>query len=860
MNQLEIFKFGGVSVGSVEYIKSSLHLCQDVTHPLVVVVSAMSGLTDRMLKSIEDAIEQNEKTSSIVSQEIRKRYFEFIEVFVKDAGKAQSLRTKVELAVDEFGQLCKSISVIGECSPRTKDVIVSRGEVLTAEVFAAALTDRGVKATAVDPMGCIRAQQEDFGVSPNFNDSLRLCRKSVFPLLEEKQVVLVPGFLASDPHGKLITLGRGGTDYSAAILAKVLKAKRVTLFKEVDGLLTSDPRVVPLARVIDQLHYREASELAYYGAKVLHPLTIAPLVEDKIELAIKNCLRPDFPGTSISAASHTNKFPVKAVSAVRGQSLITLEGKGMMGVPGIAGRSFQTVASAKISVSMISQASSENNICFVVPTQEAPDCVEALTKAFQKELDSGLLDRVNTKPGIAIVAAVGLGMKGSTGIAARTFSAVSRVETNIIAIAQGSSELNISFAVDEDQVEAVVNALHNEYQLDRMQAIPNRDQGSLGICVLGVGQIGRTLLEQLHEQQNYFQESLDVDLHCLGVSDSSGMVYSKSQMSLRFANKVCQNKAEGKSVSTAFSENESKWSEELGSVAFAGQQDLSQAIASISEYHNRGHRVLVDTTAADSFDLLLEAVRMGFHVVLANKKPLAVQQERYDELFKAAQVAGTQIRFEATVGAGLPLLDTLDKLDQAGDEIQSIEGCFSGTLGYIFTALEDGVPYSEVVKDAFDKGYTEPDPREDLSGMDVARKALILARRLGYRTNLSEMQIEALYTGAQDRDNAQEFLEQLKTLDVPMKERLDDASANEAVLRYVGRIEGGKASVSIEKVSIQSALGRLRGTNNQVTIKTRRYSKEPLIVTGPGAGDQVTAAGVLNDLIAIARMHKKDKA
>jgi len=589
------------------------------------------------------------------------------------------------------------------------------------------------------------------------------------------------------------------------------------------------------------LHYREAAELAFYGAKVLHPRTMIPLADKRIPLFVRNTFR-DTPGTRISAGVQPGEYPVKALTAVPGQALISIEGAGMIGVPGVAARTFGALAAAGHSVSMISQASSEASICFVVPEVEAGHAVEALEDAFALERKMKFIDHIRAEKGVALIAVVGLGMRGRPGIAARTFSALSAERVNIHAIAQGSSELNITATIAEDDVPRALRALHAEYQLDKIRPLADTTSRESKVTFLGFGQIGRALARQLAAQEKRLRADLGVDIKVIAVADRSGIKVEEKG----FAPDALEEFAERK---------------ESGAKLFDGRSPLTlaqlQAMMRKELWLLPSHRpILVDLTSEETAPLIQEALEQGFHIVLANKKPLAVAQIEFDRLMQTARDRGLALRYEATAGAGLPVLDTLAKLQESGDKVEQILGCFSGTLGYIMTALEDGVAFSEAVRAAWKKGYTEPDPRDDLSGTDVARKALILARTLGRSLELSDIKLEPLFGPEADSSDPAKFVDNLRALDDEFRARVQRAIAEKKTLRYVAKI-GRTIRVGIEAVERNSPMGGLRGTDNQIVIFSKRYKTNPLVVTGPGAGADVTAAGVLNDIVAITMQERR---
>src|SRR6266550_1402814 len=675
-----------------------------------------------------------------------------------------------------------------------------------------------VGADYVDATGLIFTERRLGSVWPDFRKSERAAAKVMRAF---DGPVVVPGFIATGPDGEVTTLGRGGSDFSAAILARTLGARSVTLFKEVDGLMTADPKSVPNARVLDEVHYREAAELAFYGAKVLHPRTMIPLVDREIPLFIRNSFQSQLQGTRIAADVKPGAYPVKALAAIHRQALVAIEGKGMIGVPGVAGRAFSALAQAGHSVSMISQASSESSICFVVPEAEAAHATSALEEAFEPERRLKLIDRIHAEKRIALIAVVGLGMRGRLGIAARTFSALSGHRVNVVAIAQGSSELNITIAIAEKDATRALVALHNEFQLDKIRPLADTSGRESKLTLLGFGQIGRALAKQLVDQEKPLRAQAGVDLKVIAIADRSGIKVEEEGFTPAALQKISDHKASGGRI---FDRTSPLTLKQLQSM-MAGELWLLPS-----------HRpILVDLTSDETAPLLQEALEHGFHIVLANKKPLAVPQIEYDRLFQTAHERGLAIRYEATAGAGLPVLDTIAKLQEAGDRVDKIVGCFSGTLGFITTALEEGRSFSETVAEAQERGYTEPDPLDDLSGRDVARKALILARTLGLRVEFEDIDLEPMATKTSG-----------KGVDAGFARRAERARREDLVLRYVATISRAGIRVALEAVPANSPMGSLHGTANQVAIYSKRYKTNPLVVTGPGAGADVTAAGVLN--------------
>ncbi|MGZ5443780.1 MAG: bifunctional aspartate kinase/homoserine dehydrogenase I [Thermoanaerobaculia bacterium] len=838
-----VLKFGGVAVGSAEALLLAVNHVKRSAPRVAAVVSAANGITDLLLEAGHAALRGDRVTFISNAKRFEARHVELVGQIFKGVG-ARSPRPLLDLISDashEMRSMCESIAVLREFTKRAQDALVARGERMLARIFTAALNEQGIDATYVEATDVILTEHRLGSLWPNFARCERAAKKHVLPILGEGRVVVMPGFLGSGPDGEIVTLGRGGTDFSAAILARIIGADSVTLFKEVDGLMTADPKSVPSARLLSELHYREAAELAFYGAKVLHPRTMIPLVDRRIPLFVKNTFRDGSGGTRIADDVKPGAYPVKALTAIHRQSLISIEGSGMIGVPGVAGRAFTALSQAGHSVSMISQASSESSICFVVPEAESLHATKALEEAFVLERKAKLIDRIRAEKAIAMIAVVGLGMRGRPGIAARTFSALSGARVNVVAIAQGSSELNITIAVAEEDATRALQALHSEYQLDKIHPLADTTGRESKLTLLGFGQIGRELAAQLTAQEKHLRQELGLDIAIVGVADRSGIKVQEHGFSTAALQKLARQKKAGGRLFA---------SDSLLSIA-----DLQKAMEKELWLLPSHRPILVDLTSEETAPLIQKALENGFHIVLANKKPLAVSQIQFDELIATARQRGLALRYEATAGAGLPVLDTLAKLQEAGDRVETILGAFSGTLGFIMSAIEEGTRFSDAVREAWKRGFTEPDPRDDLSGTDVARKALILARTLGRRLELSDIALQSLFTPAVDDADPARFVDNLTALDDEFAERVARAKRDGKVLRYVAKI-AKKISVGIEAVDQASPIGRLKGTANTIVIQSKRYHDNPLVVTGPGAGAAVTAAGVLNDIVAIT-MHER---
>jgi len=843
MKNIEVYKFGGVAVGSADAVRTALTHVRSAKGRVAAIVSAMNGVTDLLLGAATSALRGGRAASAAAALAFEERHRSLVEELIHDRKRASSMCALVAESANELRAMTESIAVLRELTSRAQDSVVARGERLLARIFAEYAASEGLDVAYVDATDVIFTAQRLGSLWPDLPKCERAAKKLVMPLLERGAAVIVPGYIGSGPDGEVVTLGRGGSDFAAAILARSVSADSLTLWKEVDGLMTADPKSVPAARVLPELHYREAAELAYYGAKVLHPRTMIPLADRRIPLFVRNTFGDTLGGTRIAADVKPGDYPVRALTAIHKQALVAIEGGGMMGVPGVAGRAFTALSAAGHSVTMISQASSEASICFVVPDAEAKHAVAALESAFALERKMKLIDRIDAETKIALIAVVGLGMRGRPGIAARTFSALATERVNIVAIAQGSSELNITVAVAEGDASRALRALHAEYQLDKVRPLADTTGRESKLTLLGFGQIGRALVAQLIAQEKHLRRDLGIGLKVVALADRSGIRIEENGFAPAVLQKLAKHKASGMKLF------------DRGSPLTLGQL---QTMMREELWLLPSHRpILVDLTSEETAPLLQEALERGFHVVTANKKPLAVPQLEFDRLMETAKERGLSFRYEATAGAGLPVLDTLAKLQEAGDRVEKILGCFSGTLGFLMTEIEDGTPFADAVRDAWKRGYTEPDPRDDLSGKDVARKALILARTLGYRAEFADIAVEPLFGPDVDSNDPALFVDNLSALNADFAARIARAARDRKVLRYVARISRRGIRVGIEAVLQSSPMGGLRGTANQVAIYSKHYKNNPLVVTGPGAGADVTAAGVLNDIVKITMEERR---
>ncbi len=825
--ELQVWKFGGASLADAPAFRRAASLIGRHPGRLVVVVSALAGITDQLLDGARRAAGGDTAAGPEVAAAFLRRHRQLVLELVPTGRARRELLARVDFASREYRDLARALVSLGEVAPRASDTLVSRGERSSAAILAAVLAVTGRRSKVVDALEVVATDGRHGAAAPDLLLTRRQSRRVLLPLVRRGVTPVVPGFIGRAPDGSLTTIGRGGTDLTATLLGRSLGARSVVLWKDVSGILTADPRLVPDARLIPQLHHREAAEVAYYGAKVLHPRALIPLDGTRVVLHVRSFLRADEPGTEVSSRKTLPRYPVKALATVTGQALVAVTGKGMMGVPGIAARTFESVHAAGASVSTIFQASSESSIGFTLPESEAPRAVAALRKTFKDELAAGLVDDIIVRGGLAVVAVVGYGMAGTPGIAARVFSALAGGGVNVIAIAQGSSERNITFVVTYADAPEATRRVHAAFQLSKIGGGRTLGERHTDVVLLGFGRVGRALADQLAARNGAS------GVRVVGLLDRSGYVFDPKGLSRPRLLRLAAKKDAGELLA------------DLGGTRASAADGLNTIAA-----HAVSRPVLVDVTAEETSDLLHAALGQGFDLVLANKRPLAGSARDHERLFGAANETRRRVRFEATVGAGLPILDTYRKLVESGDRVLRIDGCVSGTLGYVLSAVGDGKRFSEAVREAMARGYTEPDPREDLSGEDAARKGLILARLMGYAgsppkaENLVPPRLRALTL---DR-----FLAALPSLDDDWRARVARASASGRVLRYVVTATPRGVSVQLASVPEDSPIGGLRGTRNLISYTTRRYRAEPLVITGPGAGAEVTAAGILNDIQHLA--------
>jgi bifunctional aspartokinase / homoserine dehydrogenase 1 len=841
LDPLHVHKFGGAALADAAAMLRAAEIVQVRREvPSVVVASALAGVTDALVALVHHAREGDAQAVGESLGTLRERHWRVLRELLASsassaAGESPLLETEEHCLDASFRSLAgelASITDARQASPFQTDSVLSYGERLSARFLTAALTNIGLLSHLVDATDVLLTDGRHGNAAPDLARTTTAARERLVPLLQQGVIVVLPGFIGAggDRANDVVTLGRGGSDLTATVLARALGAREVHLWKDVPGILTADPRVVPTARVVAQLTVREAAELAYYGAKVLHPRALTPVVEG-MRVVVRPFANPESEGSVITVRASSGGSPVRALSAIQEQAIVTVSGNGMIGVPGIAARTFGALAKAGTSVSLISQASSEHSICFAVPDGEAPAARDHLLQAFSEELARGEIDGVEIERGLATLAVVGCGMVHTPGVAARICGALADADINIVAIAQGSSELNVSVVVDGTRAGDAQRAIHDAFQLDKRSGGRIRRSERADVVLLGFGRIGRELASHVAASPE-----LRSRLRIVGIIDRQGYLFDERGLSERRLATAALAKTRGAGVHT---------------LPNGVRGTVREALEHITA-HALARPILADLAAGNTHADLMFAIEHGMDAVLANKVPLTVSQPDADELFDRAQALGRRVAFEATVGAGLPIIDTHEKLVSSGDRVLSIEGCPSGTLGYLFGALGGGRLFSEAVRDAMALGYTEPDPRDDLSGLDVGRKGLILGRLLGFEGELEDVAIESLVPPELREVSLDEFLARMNTLDEPWNRRVDEARERSQVWRYRAFATARSVRVGLVAVPSASPLGSLVGTDNQFTFTTKRYRENPLIITGPGAGPAVTAAGVLNDLLKVA--------
>ncbi len=813
---MKIMKFGGSSLSTPATIRQvgAILLAARRRDPVIAVVSAFQGVTNQLLECARLA-ERAEAGYEEAFERVARRHRTAVTQLVK-RGRSR-VRSQVEGLLTELRDTLHGIHLLRHCPLRALDMTASFGERLSAQIVSAYLNQKH-PATFVDARDFVITDDHFTHATVNFqrtNPAVRAAFGRIARRSRKRVLPVVTGFIGATEDGQTTTIGRNGSDYSASIIGAAVHASVIEIWTDVDGVLSADPRVVPAAFVLPQMTYEEAMELSYFGAKVLHSSTIAPAVARRIPIVIKNTFNPSASGTLISNRRVDDGRLAKGITSVADLALLTLRGPGMVGVPGVAGRLFRALAQRRVSVVLISQASSEHTICFGVRTDDAGPAVAAIEQEFQYEVREQLME-VDVRREQAILAVVGEGMKGRPGVAGKVFDSLGRQNINVSAIAQGASERNISCVIDSaDQIRAL-NAIHQGFFETRKK---------LALAVVGVGNVGGAVLRQLHQQRDYLLEK-GFDVTVVGLANSTRFVIDPNGVDL------------------------SRWKDLLlGSPMRMNPVPFARDLAAL-ELTNAA---LVDCTAGPSIvDTYPAFIDANLHIITPNKWANALPWRKYSALMAHLERRKKHFLFEANVGAGLPVVSTLRDLIASGDEIVRIEGILSGTLSYLFNTFDGRVPFSTLVREAHRMGYTEPDPREDLSGTDVARKLLILARQIGLRMDLGEVRVDSLVPRPLARGKfTDRMLTAYARYDREMANRVARAEARGNVLRYVGTLENERAQAGLKEYPRNHPVASAKGSDNVIAFTTKRYSRTPLVVQGPGAGADVTAMGVFSDVLKL---------
>ncbi|HVD91387.1 MAG TPA: bifunctional aspartate kinase/homoserine dehydrogenase I [Vicinamibacterales bacterium] len=816
MEPWRVHKFGGSSVADAGCMERVAQILEDDPVPRVAaVLSACRGVTDALL-TLASAAERHEDGDAARLEAIRQRHIDIARTLLA-APAADEYIDELTANCRDIAGILQTVRLIRVASPAVRDLVAGFGEIWSTRLFAKYLQARGRRPGVVqwvDAREIVTIDTAPLGPSILWPES-RANADRLIPR-DTTGTLVITGFIARTREGLQATLGRNGSDFSGSIFGALLDASEIVIWTDVDGVLSADPRRVPDATIIDALSYNEAMELAHFGAKVIHPQTMAPAVSRRIPIWIKNTFAPEKPGTLI-CAEPVSSHPVKGITSIDGVALINVEGTGMIGVPGTAQRLFGALREHGISVALISQGSSEHSICFALDQADAERAADVVREAFDRELRHGQIQRVDVTRDCSILAVVGDGMAGTPGIAAKLFNALGNSGVNVRAIAQGASERNISVVIDGKQTARALGSVHAGFYLS-----PH----TMSIGVIGPGSVGSAFLDQLASQAGRLRRDFMLDLRVRGIATSRKMVLADTAVPI------------------------ARWRESLETGV---APDIEQFTKHVDAAH-LPHAVIVDCSA--SFEVARHYPRWlsaGIHIVTPNKQAGSADLAFYRTLAAARRAGGAHYLYEATVGAGLPIIQTLRDLRETGDRIQRIEGLLSGTLSYLFNVWDGEQPFSALVRDAKAQGFTEPDPRDDLSGMDVARKLTILAREMGLDLELGDVELEGLVPASLQSGDAETFLARVPEIDEAMRERFMSARARNHVLRYVGRLDADtrRATVGLVELDRSHLFANISLTDNVVSFTTSRYDRNPLVVRGPGAGPAVTAGGVFADLLRV---------
>jgi len=817
---MKVLKFGGSSVGSAENIEKVVEIVVKAIENdfCVVVLSAMQSTTDALI-DVGKSAERGDDNFRAKIKEIENRHLAAARALLAE-NTSDGVFDFIENRINELRSICEGVYLLRELSPRTLDRIVSVGEILSTKIFAVKLSSLNVGNVWKDARGLIRTDS-------NFNNATVDFARTNAQVKEyfrgsNAKLHVTQGFIASDANNITTTLGRGGSDYTGAILAAALDAEVLEIWTDVSGMMTADPRVVRNVRRIQRISYREAMELSHFGAKVIYPPTIQPVLQKSIPIQIKNTFAPDDFGTLIETETSVEKDIIRGITSIDRISVLSLEGSGMVGIPGFSKRLFDALSKAKINVILITQSSSEHSICAAIEERFAETAKAAVDGEFQYEIEVGRIEPLRVENGFSILALVGDNMKAHTGVSGKMFAALGSQGINIHAIAQGSSERNISTIIASNDVSKAVNSLHEEFFSDGNRQI--------NVFIVGVGTVGKKLLAQLFQQSEFLRENLRLNVRVIGLANSKRVLFDEEGIDLNgFESQLANRGAE--------------------------QSSTSAAIADLIVEKNLRNSIFVDVTAnAEVVETYQKLLQKAVSVVACNKIAASSKYEKYRKLKDTAREYNANFLFETNVGAGLPIINTLNDLMQSGDKINRIEAVLSGTLNFVFNNYDGSRSFSTIVRQAQTEGYTEPDPRLDLSGTDVARKILILAREAGYKLEMSDIENEGFLPESCLEGGVEDFYNEMEKHESYFRQLLDAARKQNLSLKYIATFDDGKASVGLQSIDAAHNFANLSGKDNAVLFYTNRYADFPLVVKGAGAGADVTAAGVFADIIRAAKI------
>lgn len=807
---MKVLKFGGSSVGSAVNIEKVVAIVTDPRDIVskVVVLSAMQGTTDLLIAAGHRAVDGDHRD---IIEQIRTKHIDTVRDLFSDGDSTLEF---VNEALDDLASICEGVRLVGELTPKTLDRILSFGEIVSTRIFSDLLTEHGIANEWIDSRKLIRTDS-DHG---NARVDTTITNEALRDAISGKRLVIMPGFVASDASGATTTLGRGGSDYTAAIIAAALDADVLEIWTDVSGMMSADPRFVRNVRHIPEITYREAMELSHFGAKVIYPPTIQPVMAKGIPVLVKNTFDPDDAGTLISAESSDQTDVIRGISSIDRIAVLNLEGSGMVGVPGFSKRLFDALSRAAINVILITQSSSEHSISVAIDDRFADAAKAVVDGEFEYEIAAGKIDPLRVDTGFSILALVGDNMRAHTGVSGRMFSTLGQNGINIHAIAQGSSERNISAIIASSDVRKAVNTLHEEFFSDGSKQV--------NVFLVGVGNVGGRLIEQLRTQHQTLLDDMRLNVRVIGIANSRRALID----------------AEGIDLAT--------YSDALRS---AETMDIAGFAEKIVELNLR-NSIFVDVTASDSVvEQYPRMLERSVSVIACNKVAASSGLDSYKRLKSLAREYNSNFQFETNVGAGLPVITTLNDLMRSGDRVHRIEAVLSGTLNFVFNNYDGSRPFSEVVREAQAQGYTEPDPRLDLSGTDVARKILILARESGFDMELDDIENSGFLPASCLDGSVEDFYAEMLRHDEHFRGLLNKAKAEGKLLKYIATFDSGKASVGLQSITTDHNFANLSGKDNAVLFYTNRYSEQPLVIKGAGAGADVTAAGVFADIIRAAR-------